>query len=78
LIRDDAKWPHARWCDGCEQYHGPLYPCESYSPELKAEIAAASERYRRDLMDPEWCKTQVARGMPAEIIAVFRALVGIE
>lgn len=78
MIRDDAKWPHARWCDGCEQYHGQLYSCESYSPALKAEIAAASERCKRNLADPEWCKAEIARGTPAFVIAVFRAMAGID
>lgn len=35
------------------------------------------ERYEKNLRDPEWCKKQLDSGMPPEVLAIFKALAGI-
>lgn len=72
------RWAHARWCDGCQRHHGWLYTCDSYSAELKAEIAVREEKYLRNLADPVWCQRQVDNGVPPVVISIFRAMNGIE
>lgn len=73
-----GSWAHCRQCEGCGRHHGPLYICPTYPPELQAEIQAASDRYRANLADPEWCKRQIENGLPPEGIVIFRALAGVD
>jgi hypothetical protein len=74
MTRDDAKWPHARWCERHGQYHGTLYNCEKYPPAVRAEIAEAAERYRRNLNDPAWQRRQLDNGVPPVVLAIFGAM----
>ncbi len=51
-------------CDTCGYTHGPLYICEHYSPERKAELQAATDAYVKQLRDPEWRKKELERAGP--------------
>jgi len=68
---------HNRWCGGCGHYHGPLYVCKHYSPELAGEVTTASDRWRANLRDPKWCVQQINNGASPEAIAIFKALSGL-
>ena len=63
-----------RYCDACGHEHGDLYICDSYAPELKAQISADSDRFIRNLNDPEWIARQIANGVPPEVIAIMQGL----
>ena len=45
---------HRRWCDGCDQWHGTLFPCRHYSDAVLCEIADGQVRYRELVTDPDW------------------------
>lgn len=65
------------YCESCGYEHGPLYICESYSDERKAELRAHRERYCANLQNLEWIKEQLANGQSREAIAAFQALAGV-
>lgn len=65
-------------CESCKHAHGPLYICESYSEEKKAEIRKQEAQMVVNLQDPEWCRKQMANGVPAHAIGIFRAFMGID
>lgn len=67
-----------RYCHVCGYDHGPLYICEHYSDELKAEIARADAEWCAKLMDPVWCQEQIDKGLlPPEGITIFRWFAGL-
>jgi hypothetical protein len=66
------------FCKPCGHKHGPLYICEHYSPERKAETATAAEKWRLQLMDPEWVKGELKRGIPPEAISIMRWFAGLD
>jgi hypothetical protein len=63
-------------CDACGHAHGPLFVCESYSAERKAELRAKAEQLRASFSDPAWLEEHKARGVPDEVLAVMRAFLG--
>lgn len=65
-----------RWCSGCNMDHAPLYPCESYPPEILAKIAEGDRQLRRALNDPEWCAKQIENGLPPIGIEIFKFFAG--
>lgn len=44
-----GKWQGSRWCEVEQQYHGPLYDCENYPPEIRKEIAIQSENFVKNI-----------------------------
>lgn len=48
-----GEWSHSRWCKTHNQYHGPLYPCESYSKEALVEIRQASHEFKKNIVNDE-------------------------
>jgi hypothetical protein len=71
-----GNWSHGRWCDDCNQYHGLIYICPSYSAEVKAKVEASSITLNNNLNDPEWQARQIEKGATPEIINIFKILVG--
>ena len=68
---------HGRYCDSCKRDHGPLYVCESYSPELKAELATRTERLRANFRDQAWRAEQVQRlGISERELTIFGWFLG--
>lgn len=65
------------YCEACKHEHGPLYICESYSEERKAEIRMAEATFLANLQDPAWIRSEVEKGTPPEVIAILRAMAGI-
>ncbi len=49
MKRGDPPYSDCRWCEGCEQYHGPLYPCKKYAPELLKIIEKKNQKFIRYL-----------------------------
>ncbi len=68
----------ARWCEPCDHYHGPLYVCEAYPPELRAEVQAASDQHIANLRDPKWVAEQRAAGVSQVVIDFLRIFAGVE
>ena len=73
-----------RWCDYCDREHGELYICEHYPVEVRDQIGAAQEEWRRNLNNPEWIDAQIASA-PEDMkndmlfaLAVQRAFAGLE
>ena len=62
----------ARHCVSCGHDHGPLYICESYSPELKAELRRKGEEWDAKIVDPEWLEAQRENSVGNEILACQR------
>ena len=61
-----------RWCEGCGQDHGPLYICQHYPDDLKAEIQAKSDAWEAKLRAGD-----VLRQHGPVVDAIFRAFAGI-
>lgn len=68
----------ARWCTPCGHYHGPLYVCDAYPPELRAEVRGASDQQVANLRDPKWIAEQRAAGVPQMAIDFMRMFAGVE
>ena len=66
-----------RFCSSCNQNHGPLYICPEYSPELQEKIRKDQDQYIANLRSPVWCRAQIAKGLPIEVLMTFRALAGL-
>lgn len=66
------------WCEPCGHEHGPLYICEHYSEERKAQKQKDSDNFIKCLNDPEWIKKQLDNGVPQEAITSFRMFAGLE
>ena len=64
------------YCEACGHDHGPLYVCEHYSEEKKAEKRAASERFQANLRDPRWVREQTKRGVPLMAVQIMGMFVG--
>ena len=70
---------HARWCDGCNGFHGILYPCKKYPPEVLDEIDKQSKKYVNNLRSRKWCHHQYESGkIPLDALMIFRAMANIE
>lgn len=67
----------SRWCDEHQQFHGPLYSCETYPEEVLQEIADNSARFATNLLNEQWCREQIAKGVPLEAILIWRAPAGL-
>lgn len=66
-----------RWCEACDCWHGPLYVCETYPPDLRAEVQAQSDRYIANLQDPKWVAEQLANGATRAEITILRWFAGV-
>jgi len=69
---------HSRWCEGCNQYHGPLYLCEKYPGDIKKHIQLQNDEYITNLRNPAWCQKQMDNGLPAVGVMIFRTLAGLD
>lgn len=69
---------YGRYCESCGRDHGPLYICDSYSPELKAEIQKESDQFVKNHCDPEWCRKQIESGVDPLAIAFGRFFAGLD
>ncbi len=63
------------WCEAHNVYHGPLYMCDAYTDELKREIAAKQQTWKRNLEDPEWVRVQIKNGTPREVLVLCGAII---
>ncbi len=63
-----------RWCDVCDAYHGPLYPCKNYDQDTLAEIKAGTKKHYACMDDPKWVERQLQNGVPAIVLAGFNTL----
>lgn len=62
MLRNDKEYSHARWCDFCEQYHGILYICKSYSLELSNKLMKDNENYIEHLKTlPDTLETAILK-----------------
>lgn len=66
-----------RWCATEGTWHGPLYICEYYTDEIKAEIEKSQGQFRKNLTDPIWIEKQIAGGVRPFEIAVMRWMAGL-
>jgi len=73
----DGEWSHSRWCEVCNHYHGNLYPCPNYPPELLQELELGRKALVSSLSDQAWIKQQIEKGIPPEAILIMRALAGM-
>lgn len=73
-----GDYPICKWCEFHGQEHGPLYLCDSYGPELRAEIEAESSKWEVRLRDTSWCRQQVEAGLSPHAITIYRIFAGIE
>jgi len=67
-----------RWCEVCGKYHGELYVCEHYSPELQAKLKADVDETRRKFQDPEWLQKQLDHGVQVSALAIMAAFFGVQ
>jgi len=73
-----GQWKNSRRCLVCPNgYHGPLYACESYPPELLQELSASASYAREQMAAPEWADEQRAKGIDPVSIAIMRAMFGL-
>ena len=73
----EGEWSNSRWCEICNHYHGHLYPCPNYSPELLKEIESDHKTLVANLSDETWIKQQVENGIPPEAIVIMRVFAGL-
>lgn len=67
----------SRWCDTCNQNHGPLYLCEFYSKELQEEITEQSNKFQENLSNPTWIQEQLNNGTSVECIEIMKMFAGV-
>jgi len=68
---------NGRWCGNHNKFHGDLFPCKFYPPDLLNKIKKQTESYIKTITSNEWLKKQKARGVPPEVIACIWAFSGI-
>lgn len=61
-----------RWCGSCSQMHGPLYLCDSYSPETKDEIFQQNRKFEKYLTSGK-CEAEHGK-LTSEIMKIFAGL----
>ena len=54
-----------RWCATCGHEHGPLYSCEHYPEDVRAEIALQASSWQASLGALSFGAT--GRGIPADV-----------
>lgn len=54
----------ARWCDGCQQHHGPLYRCPKYEPETRAKVEQANRDFEEWLVEYRASRVLAASTVP--------------
>jgi len=70
-IETEGNWEGSRWCEECQAHHGPLYPCEHYSPSVLEEIALADAKWRETLADDSVPMDPLAR-------SIFKMFAGMD
>ena len=76
VYSDRPGWSHCVWCEGCQQHHGPIYICDTYTEDYKAMLRVEHAQWQRLSADPVWQEEQRQRGIPDEVIAINQALAG--
>lgn len=69
---------NGRWCAGHGQEHGTLHVCPLYPDEVRAEVQAASDRFRANLADPKWQAEQREAGIPQVVIDLYKIFGGVK
>lgn len=48
---DGKMYSRTRWCANCDRYHGKLYFCQSFTPEIKVEVIRGLKGLFKEIID---------------------------
>lgn len=51
LLVDGKVYGRTRWCASCDRYHGKLYSCPLFTPEIKVEVIRCLKELFREIID---------------------------